>query len=173
MSLKWFALFCLVLQNSALSLFMRYTFIEPEGSNGDHYVTSTAVCLSELLKFTISLVTCFIVDGESSPMKFLELCYIEFWTNRIDWLKLMIPSLLYTLQNSLQYYSMSQLSAPVFQVMYQMKIITTAVFSVIMLSKHLLPSQWLSIITLAVGVALVQLSQLSNGKRVKLRIIFS
>ena len=40
-----------------------------------------------------------------------------------------------------------------------MKIVTTAVFSVIMLSKQISLIQWLAIITLTSGVVLVQLSQ--------------
>jgi len=51
------------------------------------------------------------------------------------------------------------LSAPVFQVLYQMKIITTAVFSVLLLSRRISAGQWLSVVALAGGVALVQLSQ--------------
>lgn len=58
---------------------------------------------------------------------------------------------------------MSCLSAPVFQVLYQMKIITTAIFSVLILSRRLSAGQWGSIVALAVGVALVQLSQLDSG----------
>eukprot|EP01036_Dinobryon_divergens_P027924 gene27924-36785_t len=54
---------------------------------------------------------------------------------------------------------MSCLSAPVFQVLYQMKIITTAVFSVLILSKRISVSQWISVVALSCGVALVQLSQ--------------
>ena len=84
-------------------------------------------------------------------------------TCQTDWLKLTVPSLLYTVQNSLQYLSMELLSAPVFQVLYQMKIITTALFSVIILSKRIGVIQWLSVVALAGGVALVQLSQLKSG----------
>lgn len=58
---------------------------------------------------------------------------------------------------------MELLSAPVFQVLYQMKIITTALFSVLILSKRIGAFQWLSVVALAGGVALVQLSQLKSG----------
>lgn len=54
---------------------------------------------------------------------------------------------------------MAELSAPVFQVMYQMKIITTAVFSVHMLSRQVSAAQWGAILALSLGVAAVQLSQ--------------
>jgi UDP-sugar transporter A1/2/3 len=44
-----------------------------------------------------------------------------------------------------------------------MKIITTAIFSVILLSRKLNGLQWLSIVALSGGVALVQLSQMSDS----------
>lgn len=42
---------------------------------------------------------------------------------------------------------------------YQLKILTTAIFAVFILKKQLLKSQWLSLLTLIVGVVLVQLAQ--------------
>lgn len=44
-----------------------------------------------------------------------------------------------------------------FQVTYQLKILTTAMFSVFILNKKLLRTQWLALGTLIVGVVLVQL----------------
>ena len=41
---------------------------------------------------------------------------------------------------------------------YQLKILTTAVFSVLMLNKKLIKHQWLSLVVLVAGVAMVQLS---------------
>ena len=41
---------------------------------------------------------------------------------------------------------------------YQLKILTTAVFSVLMLNKNLIKSQWFSLVVLVAGVAMVQLS---------------
>lgn len=155
-TVMWIALIALVVQNSFLSICMRYTFIHNDGSP---YITSTAVLLAEILKLIISTAVCFTVDSKGSVTNFLNTCYVDMLKNGRDWLKLMVPSILYTLQNSLQYYSMSCLSAPVFQVLYQMKIITTAVFSVLILSKRLISTQWLSVFSLACGVALVQLSQ--------------
>ena len=41
---------------------------------------------------------------------------------------------------------------------YQLKILTTAVFSVLMLNKKLIKSQWISLVVLVAGIAMVQLS---------------
>jgi uncharacterized membrane protein YhaH (DUF805 family) len=162
MELKWIALIALIIQNSGLSIAMRYTFIIAASDPNNRYLTSTAVLVSEIMKLMISIIACFYQDCQGDMTKFQQLIYEEFIINRLDFYKLMIPSFLYTVQNSLQYFSMSCLSAAVFQVLYQMKIITTAVFSVLLLAKRLTNLQWVSILALAVGVALVQLSQHSS-----------
>jgi UDP-sugar transporter A1/2/3 len=71
-------------------------------------------------------------------------------------LKLLIPSGLYTLQNNLLFIALSNLDAATYQVTYQLKILTTAVFSVIMLGKKLDMYKWVSLVILTIGVSFVQ-----------------
>jgi drug/metabolite transporter (DMT)-like permease len=73
--------------------------------------------------------------------------------------KLAIPAVLYTLQNTLQYVAVSNLDAATFQVTYQLKILTTAVFSVIMLGRVLSARKWMSLFLLIVGVSIIQVPQ--------------
>jgi hypothetical protein len=47
--------------------------------------------------------------------------------------KLSIPSFLYTVQNNLLYFALTNLDAATYQVCYQLKILTTALFSAILL----------------------------------------
>lgn len=147
LSPKWIALVALILQNSGLAILMRYTmiFVQP---GTERYLSSTAVLSAEVMKLVISIILCFIIDCKLCYKAFYATLYSEFIGNRADWIKLMIPSLLYTLQNSLQYFSMSRLSAPVFQVLYQLKIVTTALFSVAILSRKISGIQWLSVVML-------------------------
>lgn len=58
----------------------------------------------------------------------------------------------------------SNLEAATFQVTYQMKILTTAAFSVLLLRKKLSTSQWLSLLFLAIGVGIVQIQTGSGDK---------
>jgi UDP-galactose transporter len=72
--------------------------------------------------------------------------------------KLVVPAALYTLQNSLVYAAISNLDAVTFQVTYQLKILTTVLFSILLLGRPVSLRQWLSLVLLAAGVALVQIS---------------
>lgn len=67
------------------------------------------------------------------------------------------------IQNNLQYVAATNLDAATFQVSYQMKILTTAGFSVLLLRKKLSPSQWLALFFLAIGVGIVQIQTKGGG----------
>jgi len=81
-----------------------------------------------------------------------------------DCYKLAVPAILYVIQNNLQYVAASNLDVATFQVTYQMKILTTAAFSVLLLRKRLSRTKWMSLVMLAVGVGIVQV-QTSTGPK--------
>eukprot|EP00435_Cladocopium_sp_Y103_P003407 s3782_g1.t1 len=82
-----------------------------------------------------------------------------------DALVMLIPAALYSLQNGLQYVAASNLDVSVCQVLYQMKLVTTALFSVAMLGRQLSRNQWLGIAACAAGVAVVQLSTVETQSK--------
>lgn len=57
----------------------------------------------------------------------------------------------------LQFVAASNLDVPTFQVSYNLKILTTALFSVILLHRRLTQKKWLALLCLAAGVGIVQL----------------
>lgn len=146
--LKYISLVTLTGQNSALSLMMAYSRQMPVDKNGSRYLASTAVLLNELIKLVVCSSMALYQQGYKNTVE--ETFSPDCW-------KLAIPAFLYTLQNSLQYVAVSNLDAATFQVTYQLKILTTAFFAVTMLRRSLTSYQWLSLLLLTMGVALVQL----------------
>lgn len=110
----------------------------------------------EMVKF----VTCFVVIAhqKGSLTVLAKSLQEEIFNNPLEVLKLSVPSFLYTVQNNLLYYALTHLDAATFQVGYQVKILTTAVFSVFMLGKRITANQWISLVVLLAGVSLAQLS---------------
>jgi len=111
---------------------MRYSRLDKDNL----YYTSTAVFLSELIK----LIICLYMAGRNQIRETGRLSIPELYSQVFahDAWKLMIPAALYTIQNNLQYVAVSMLDAATFQVTYQLKILTTALCSVIMLRTSLI-----------------------------------
>lgn len=152
--LKYISLAILVIQNASLILSIRYVRTLP----GDRFFTTSAVVMAEILKVsTCLLIILFQKKGNLGECAFL--LYDSIVVQFKDTLKLSVPSLIYTLQNNLQYVAISNLPAATFQVTYQLKILTTALFSVLMLRKSLSRVQWVSLLLLFAGVAIVQVQQ--------------
>lgn len=166
-SLKSLSLITLSVQNSSVILLMRYSRILP----GNMYLASTAVFLSELLKLSVCLFVYFknrVDSGTPFASISFRSVFDDIFGPGSDALKLAIPAILYTIQNNLQYLAVSKLDAATFQVTYQMKILTTALVSVLMLGKKLTALMWVSLMILTFGVILVQLPSGSTdqGKKV-------
>ncbi|KAL3853392.1 hypothetical protein ACJMK2_016935 [Sinanodonta woodiana] len=160
-TLRYTSLLCLTLQNALLILTMRYVRIR----GGDMFVASTAVIMAEFLKTIASLLI--ILFQEGSVLKFLKHLGDNMLFQPLDCIKVSVPALIYTLQNNLLYLAVSNLDAATYQVTYQLKILTTAIFSVIMLGKSLSRLQWISLVVLFIGVSIVQLnSEVSNTTHV-------
>ena len=67
-----------------------------------------------------------------------------------------VPSLLYVMQNSLQFVAVNHLDASTFTILSQLKILTTAVCSVLMLGTRLSLRKWRALLLLVIGAILVQ-----------------
>ncbi|KAJ3299427.1 hypothetical protein HK104_008933 [Borealophlyctis nickersoniae] len=177
--LKWVSLVTLIIQNSALALLLRYS--QTAGRSSRPYLPSTAVVTSECLKFIVCLIVH--IRAETSRIRAasslslsssasnlssytLRTLMFDMFGPNSDWLKMTVPAILYFIQNNLQYVAVRHLDAATFQVTYQLKILTTALFSVWLLGRTLGKLKWVSLCLLTFGIALVQYDP-SKGKNAK------
>jgi len=155
--LRYGTLVILVLQTTATVLLLRYSRTRP----GQPYLASTAVMLNECCKFTVCVFSLYAQRGFSirrSWRAFRE----EILGRPAETLKLIVPSGLYCLQNNLLFIALTNLDAATYQVTYQLKILTTALFSVLLLKKQIKSVQWLALLVLTIGVSLVQIPNVSS-----------
>lgn len=155
---------------------MRYSRILP----GPQYLSSTAVVLSEVIKCLICLAVHLrdqqsvrhyselpTLSDDASPSHSsssytIRQLVTDLFSVKSGFLKLLVPAILYTLQNNLQFVAASNLDAATFQVTYQCKILTTALFAVLMLGQSLSAKKWLALFVLTAGVACVQIPSSST-----------
>ena len=160
---KYISLITLTLQKAILDISMRYSRIR----GGAMFFEGTAVLMAEVVK----LITCiFFVyqsrdEGDKDFRKLSSILYKTIIQNKLDTFKVCVPSFLYLIQNNLLYVAVENLDVATFQITYQLKILTTAIFSVLILKRHLIRTQWLSLFILVIGVALVQLSGSTEMKK--------
>ena len=151
------ALSLLVVQNSALTLTMRASRLP--GNTQGMYLATSAVVLCEFIKLVLSVTMLALEKGVDGAVEAIR---TDILSSAGSNLALLVPATMYTLQNNLQYYAAGNLDPATFQVLYQMKLITTAMLSVVVLKKTLTRTQWLAIVVLSAGIALVQTDNMSK-----------
>jgi len=130
------------------------------GSSQPIYLASTAVFLVEVIKLIASLALAARDICQSHPKSSIPELASKLYRSifSADCWKLIVPAALYTLQNSLVYVAISNLDAITFQVTYQLKILTTVLFSILLLGRRISSRQWVALVLLTFGVAMVQVS---------------
>lgn len=149
-NMKLLSLGILVLQNSSLVLIIKYY------KNNASSSSTLVVGMAEILKLMVS-ISLYAIETSKGPLLIAK-------DLRLNWMQMAVPAFLYVIQNNLQFLAVGLLDAATFQVLHQMKIITTALFSVILLGKVLSIRQWTSLFTLAIGVSIVQISNVELGQ---------
>lgn len=148
-----FKLYCLsvmTLVAAAYTVALRYT----RTASSDLYFSTTAVCLTEVIKLFLSVGMLARESGSVSRLKNAMLNQV--FSSPRELLNLSVPSVVYAIQNNMAFIGLSNLDAAVYQVTYQLKIPCTALCTVLMLHRTLDRLQWFSVFTLCVGVTLVQ-----------------
>ena len=153
--IKYGALFMLVAQMVGLVLLMRYSRTQPRAPGEPLYLASTAVFFMEVMKLLICLA---VIAFQEGCGRFFQELHLHLLQSPTELLKLTVPSLLYTVQNNLLYLALTNLDAATYQVCYQLKILTTALFSAVLLGRRFSRQKWIALLILTAGVAFVQLS---------------
>lgn len=154
---RLFLLFLMTAQNSSVVLLSRYT--RAGVKKEDLYVINDMVMVTEMAKIVFSAA----LEQNHTNGHLLQSIRENIIERPIDFLRILIPSLLYLVQNSLLYVAISNLTAPMFQVTYQCKLLTTAIVSVIMLQRKYSFKQWVCLTALGIGVAIVVLGAREDG----------
>ncbi|CAB9527935.1 UDP-galactose translocator [Seminavis robusta] len=152
-NLKSVLLVLLVIQGSSAVLVGRYT--RSSVPEEDLYDIGHLVLVIECFKFVLSLIAEFLSTNGNLRESIEE----HIWKRPVDSLKVLVPAVLYVLQNGLIYIALSNLPAPVFISLQQGKLICTAIVSVTMLRRTYSVKQWCCLFVLAVGVAIVAVNE--------------
>ncbi|KAK2865061.1 hypothetical protein FQN49_003951 [Arthroderma sp. PD_2] len=158
-----FLMALLTVQSSAYILLLHYSRVMPV-VGGHRYTPSTAVFLNEVVKLAIALTAALYELSFTAHTSTTATSLFITLSSKVfsgDSWKLAIPAIFYTISNSLQYVAMSNLEAARFQVTYQLKIILSAMFAMIVLRRSLAPGKWAALFLLLAGVVIIHL-QLSS-----------
>ena len=152
------ALAALIAQNTALVLVTKFSF-----SRGvlTPYLVSTVVACSESLKFIVSCALLTNTHGKGAAISAMR-------DLRSNGARLALPSALYVIQNNLLFKAVRLLSPTMYMVCSQSKILTSALFSVLLLNSRITRRQCLALMTLVVGMILVNASE-GEGQSASLR----
>uniref|UniRef100_A0A0N5A3N9 Uncharacterized protein n=1 Tax=Parastrongyloides trichosuri TaxID=131310 RepID=A0A0N5A3N9_PARTI len=157
-NIKMLILIWLTFQNSAHNLLIRYSRAREVD---DMFLATSAVFNTEIVKIIICLYMVVYETGSINSM--IRQINSQVIKQPFDTLKVCIPAMIYIVQNNLFYLAASHLDAASFMITSQLKIFTTALFSVILLRKSLLKTQWFALLILFLGVSLVQMQTGKTG----------
>ena len=140
------ALIALVTQNTLHVILLKQSF----KVGAEKYATTSVVFLSEVLKL---FATSLILSGQRRR----ENAFVPLLIRTRAEPHMLLPSLLYVFQNILLFQAVQDLSPLVYIVCSQTKILTSAMFSVLLLGTRLSRSQLAALALLTLGIILVQL----------------
>jgi UDP-sugar transporter A1/2/3 len=152
----------LVFQNTFTVLLARYT------RTVYVYEISHMLIMAETMKFVAS----FCLEQYITGNVFQSLKQHNYETP-VNALALSIPALLYFCSNTLVYVAISNLAVPLFQIVSQTKLVTTAILSLFLLKRSYSWIQWGSILALCAGVTVCILGQQKGNDKASSEAIAS
>ena len=118
----------------------------------ENYSATEVVVCSEILKLVVS-----------GLISYYEKTNVRGLFGGIRWFaqllvrgkQLVVLVILYSFSNTIPYFAMARIGAPVFTVVMQLKIMFTAGFATVMLSRKYSPTKWRALVLLVIGCILV------------------
>lgn len=146
--IKTGVLVCLTLQNAAHALLTRYS----QGILKESYSSTEVVLVAELLKMIVSgyLAMTDKSDSDAQGTGLSKLIWLS-WNSR----KIIVLVVLYSIANLLAFYALNRVEASVYTVTLQLKIVTTAIFAILILGRFINYTKWRALILLVGGCILV------------------
>ena len=165
-TVKAMLLCAVVVQNATLNVSARRSRVAAEieeEKSGCGYKSTTAVVVIEVLKIVLSFAL-YTAErmGDFGVAPISAFCQLASTTSAfpVECAKILVPALLYTVQNNLLLVAADNLEGPVLALFGQLKILATALFSVVLLRRTLGARRWVSLLALTLSIALVQISQM-------------
>uniref|UniRef100_K3W897 UDP-N-acetylglucosamine transporter n=1 Tax=Globisporangium ultimum (strain ATCC 200006 / CBS 805.95 / DAOM BR144) TaxID=431595 RepID=K3W897_GLOUD len=160
MSLKHLAFVMLVLQNTALGIVSKYSRLV----DGPKYKPGTVVFLVEAMKFLICFcVLCKLKNGDMQAS--VRSLRFEVFADTKGLKKMIVLAFLYAVQNMMALFAYDYVDVATYQIVYQLKIITTAMFMIVLLNRRFSFVQWCAMVTLMIGVAVCSYSRLPSAAK--------
>jgi len=145
------ALVALVIQNTSLIILLKLTYRK----DAEVYSSSSVVLVTELLKFSV----CTVVATHQTKYSSVRTSVI-----RSDQLMLLVPSVLYVIQNNLLFLGAELLPSLVYAVCTQTKVLATALMSRLILGTRINTLSYISLLFLGLGIFLVQQTEEKSAR---------
>ncbi|KAG7391077.1 hypothetical protein PHYPSEUDO_005844 [Phytophthora pseudosyringae] len=159
-SLKHVSFAMLVLQNTALSIVSKYS----RAQAGPKYRPSSVVLLVETLKFLLCYLM-LLKTKRGDVTASVRTLQVEVFADRKGLTKMAVLAFLYAMQNMFALVAYDYVDVATYQIVYQLKIITTALFMIVLLHRRFSLVQWGAMVALMAGVAICSYSRLPSGSQ--------
>jgi UDP-sugar transporter A1/2/3 len=164
--IKYCVLCLLVVQNVSTILCIKQASLR-KADDGHQALSTCIVVMVEVIK--VVLCSLEIAVRKGGPAGLFQELHRDVVSQPRETGGLMVPCILYFVQNNLLLLSVANLDPPVYYVLSQLKILATALFSILILGSVISARKWLALILLVAGVCMSQSNaNLSQASRVNL-----
>ena len=142
-------LLAVMLQNSSYALLRAYS----RGTLKETYSSSSVLLAMEVTKLVVSA---YMVVTSSEPSDVPSGSPLSKYAHLLRRsLKMAVPAVIYLAMNLLSFVALARIDAATFSIAAQLKVLTTAAFSVALLGRSLHVRKWRALLTLTLGVVLI------------------